>query len=294
MEGQNNMVELGYLLEEAASLRLRNSLPALRQAEKKVALYILKNPKDVTSMSVSQLADQCGVSEATVVRVCQRSGFDGFQDLKIQLARETPFSLSQLIHEEVKESDDVSSLKQKIFHSSIRVLSDTANILDNVQLEKAIDVLANAKRIEVYGIGGSGPIVHDAFHKFLKIGIKIMALSDSHLQAMSAILLHPGDAVIGISHTGASRDVVEAVKKAKEAGAITIAISRSAPSPLSRIADINLPIASSEGSFSNTMGARLATLAVIDCLFVGIAMRQYDKASLMMEKTREATAGKRF
>jgi DNA-binding MurR/RpiR family transcriptional regulator len=135
----------------------------------------------------------------------------------------------------------------------------------------------------------------DAYHKFMKLGIASMWLSDSDLMAMSSALLAPGDVALGISHTGASRDVCDAMEHARNAGATTICITHRATSPITKVADIKLFTAAKETAFgSDAMSSRIAQLSIIDTLYAGIANADYETALQRIQKTREAAAGKRY
>jgi len=168
-------------------------------------------------------------------------------------------------------------------------------VLDDAELSKAVDALAVATRVDLYGVGGSGPLAQDAYHKFLKLGIRAVALSDGDLMAMSSALLGPGDVALGISHTGASRDVTDALGRAKANGATTICITHRSSSPITKVADIRLVTAAKQTAFrSDASSSRIAQLTIIDTLYVGVAHKAHDRSLKTIEKTREATAAKRY
>ncbi len=125
----------------------------------------------------------------------------------------------QHIHEEMSPDDDIEVIIRKVFRTNISGLTDTFQLLDPADVEKAAEMIHRADRIEFYGNGGSGLIATDAYHKFMRTGINCIAHTDSHFQAMSAGLLGPESAVIGISHSGSNKDVLDAVKTAKSLGA---------------------------------------------------------------------------
>ncbi len=176
-------------------------------------------------LSIIQLAEKTKSSEATIFRLCKRLGFSGYQDLKIALAQEIVQEPVQHIHEEMSPDDDIEVIIRKVFRTNISGLTDTFQLLDPADVEKAVEMIHRADRIEFYGNGGSGLIATDAYHKFMRTGINCIAHTDSHFQAMSAGLLGPESAVIGISHSGSNKDVLDAVKTAKSLGAGTIGIT---------------------------------------------------------------------
>ncbi|GGF22890.1 hypothetical protein GCM10010954_22110 [Halobacillus andaensis] len=168
-------------------------------------------------------------------------------------------------------------------------------VCDNDELNKAVEVIAEASFIEFYGSGGSGTVALDAHHKLLKLGIKSFAYNDSTLQAMSASVLSEKDVVIGISHTGATKEVLNALKLAKDAGATVICITNSSKSPITKISDIVLQTASKETLFrTDAISSRIAQLTIIDILVASIANQKYDYYLNNLQKTRKSTIGKKL
>ncbi|TCL76471.1 RpiR family transcriptional regulator [Hydrogenispora ethanolica] len=275
-------------------IKLRSVLSVLGAAERRVADYVLNNQDKIVYQSITELAEAAGVSEATVVRFCRRLGHKGFQGLKIALAQDIVPTL-QAIHEEISEDDDVSEIKQKVFVGSIKALQDTVMITDDAELSRAIDAIAKAAKFDIYGLGGSGCIAEDARHKFMKIGVRSAVYTDCNLQAMSAALLGPQDVALAISHSGSVRDTVEALQIAKQQGATTICITHYAKSPISEVADIKLFTTSEEMMFrSDAMASRIAQLAIIDTLYVGVALKMGEKATQALKAVRQAVVSKGF
>lgn len=218
-------MKAGNILTANASLQtIRSYYSSLSDKEKKVADYILSAPDQAVYFSISELAEASGVADATVSRFSKRLGYKGFQDLKISLARQIVKEEAN-IHESISLQDDVGTLASKIFTEHKRAMDDTLALLNEETLQQVAVVITKSERIDLYGSGGSGVVAEDAYHKFMRFGIPIQAFSDSHQQMMSASLLSKGSTAIGISNSGSNRDVVDALKTAKTAGATTIAIS---------------------------------------------------------------------
>ncbi len=274
--------------------RIREMKKSLRNAEEQVANYILLHHGEIINLPITELSERAGVSEATVVRMCQKLGYKGFQELKIALALELVRPV-QTIHEEVGEEDDVAQVVEKVFRGNMVAIESTLKVLSMGDMGRAIDALANAKKIEIYGVGGSGAVARDAGHKFMKTGIPCVAYDDPHMQVMSASLLGPGCVVIGISHSGSSKDIVEALSVAKEVGATTICITNYAKSPIDKVADIKLSTASKETSFrTEGTASRIAQLCIIDALFVGVGLRRTGDIVENIQKTRRAVVIKHY
>ncbi len=275
--------------------RIQSSYPQFSEKEKLVADYIVNNPDKIIHSSISQVADDLGVSDATVFRFCRTVGYKGYQALKIALASEIRVSSPMTdIHEKISVEDDEKTIAVKVFQSNIRTLDDTMQIIDGKQLKKAIDAIVNAKKIELYGNGGSGIVAMDGHHKLLRIGIPSVAYTDSHLQIMSASQLSPEDVVILISHSGASKDILEVLEVIKKNGATSIGITNFARSPLSKSVDIPLFTVSQETEYRPEASAsRLAQLSILDALFVNVSVILNDKMKAPLQKMRNAISLKR-
>ena len=275
-------------------IRIQGTYSSLRTAEQRVADFILKHAEELIYLTVTELAERTQTSESTVVRLCQKIGYKGYQEFKIMLARDL-VGPTETVYEQIDSTDSLEALKSKIFQANAQALKDTIEVLSDEELRRAVEALATARRLEVYGIGGSAPLAFDAYHKFMKLGIPTVWLNDSDLMAMSSSLLGEGDVALGISHTGASRDVCDAMENAQTAGAKTICITHRATSPITKVSDIKLFTAAKETAFgSAATSSRIGQLSIIDVLFAGIANQSYDHSLVLIQKTREASAGKRY
>ena len=275
-------------------IRIQGTYSSLRTAEQRVADFILKHAEELIYLTVTELAERTQTSESTVVRLCQKIGYKGYQEFKIMLARDL-VGPTETVYEEIGSGDSLEALKTKVFQANAQALKDTIEVLSDDELKKAVEALARAKRVEIYGIGGSAPLALDAYHKFMKLGLPTVWLNDSDLMAMSSSLLAVGDVALGISHTGASRDVCDAMENAQNAGATTICITHRATSPITKASNVKLFTAAKETAFgSDAMSSRIAQLSIIDVLYAGVANQDYDHALAKIQKTREASAGKRY
>lgn len=274
------------------AVRLR--LDDLRNSEKKVALAVLASPNTVIYQSISELAENAGVSEPTVLRFCRALGFRGYHDLKIQLAQDLVPEVKN-IHEDVARGDDAATLIRKVLNANTIAITSTLDTLDPVMVDRAIQTLARARHIDFFGLGGSGAVAMDAHHKFFRLGIPCGWQSDSHMQAMSAALMTPRNVVVAISHSGSTKDIVEALEIAKASGAATIAIISHRKSPVASLADIALCVQAKETGFKpEPMSSRIAHLCVIDVLAVGVALKRSRDFMASVQKTRKALVDKRY
>ena len=164
-----------------------------------------------------------------------------------------------------------------------------------VEIQQAIEAMDKANKLEFYGLGTSAAVAKDAYHKFFRLNFDCRYLEDSHMQAMSAAMLRPDDVAVAISNSGSSKDVIEALKQARQAGAKTICITSHPASPLAKVADIKIFTKSAENLYrGEPMENRIAQIYVIDLLFVALALRRKDDFIANLEKTRKALTKKKL
>ena len=272
---------------------IRSTRPQMRNSEKKVAECVLRNPDTAMRSSITELAESAGTSEPTVIRFCRKLGLSGYMELRLNLARALPST--KYILENVTDQDSFTDIFNKIFASAKEAFEDALSGMDLTLMEGAANALAQSGRIEFYGLGGSGVVAQDSHHKFFRIGVPCVAYEDPHMQAMSAALLTPKDSVIAISHTGSTKDLIESVRIAKAAGATVIGITGRKKTPLSKYCDYDISVNSKEVAFRLApMTSRLLQLAVIDVLYVLVAMKDFKKIKVKLDKVKKALVNKRF
>ncbi|MHA6692112.1 MurR/RpiR family transcriptional regulator [Devosia sp. A449] len=285
---RNSEPSLSGVLDRLAALK--SGLPP---AARRIADFIEANAQDVVHMSVTEVAEGANVSEGSVIGLCQQLGARGFQEVKLSLARDLVQPI-QFIHEDLARGDSAATVIDKIFQSDMQALDDTRKALDAVALERAVQAIRQAKRVEVFGIGSAAPIAEDANYRLLRIGINSRAAVDSHVQAITASLAGPDVAVLTISHSGSTVETLTATRLAKEAGATTIAITNFGKSPLLAHSDIVLNTLARETQFrTEAMTSRIAQLAIIDTLIACLALTDYDRSVATINSTFEVLASKR-
>jgi DNA-binding MurR/RpiR family transcriptional regulator len=279
---------------------VRGLLPDLAPAERRVAEAVLADPAGTASQTITSLARACLTSETTVIRFCRQVGFRGYPELRLALAAEAAQEGlvegdAGLVDSDISRDDDLAQVVAKLTFADARAVEETGRQLDIPTLERVVDALAAARRIDIYGVGASGFVATDFRQKLHRIGRVASAWPDPHAALTSAALLTAADVAVGISHTGTTIDTVEALAEAGRRGATTIALTNFPRSPLARTADLVLTTAARETTFrSGAMASRLAQLTVVDCMFVGVAQRNYDATREALERTYEALRSRRY
>jgi RpiR family carbohydrate utilization transcriptional regulator len=275
-------------------LKMQALVKNMSKAEQKVISYILSRPEQVIHLSVTGLAENSGVSDATVVRTCRKIGMSGYQDLKVTLAQSLISPLKS-IHEEINAGDSPTVVVQKVFESTIHTLNYTQDVVDVRTIEQAAKLLQDATRVIIFGVGNSHSVVIDMQHKLMRLGINATGFTDSHMQVIAAAVVTPDTIVVGISNSGSSIDVVEAVKTCKIKGCKIISLTSFGRSPLSKISDVNLVTASRETEYRViALSSRVAQMVIIDCIYTLIALDKKDEALANFLKIDEGMRSKKF
>lgn len=275
-------------------VRMRSALPQLQPAEHRVAEVVLKDPAAAAQLSITELASRADTSVATVARFSHSVGFGGYPQLRLALAgaaaRESVLGASpRRPPADLNEAESTEDIVAAIVHHEVRALQETADNLDLAALDAAVAAVAGADRVEIFGVQASGLVATDLQYKLIRAGRIAFAWTEFHGAMTSAVLLGPGDVAIGISHSGATQDVIETLAAAKEAGATTIAITNFAGAPIVEHADIVLTTAARETTFrSGALASRTAQLAVVDFLFVGVARSSLEATTEALARTHQA------
>lgn len=247
-------------------VRIRGVYDALPRSERKVADYVLNNADEVIHSSVTDLAQTLEVSESTIVRFCQRLGYQGYPEFKILLARDlgTPFHDT---YDTLDPQDDVATIVRKTFQILNQALNNTLAVLNPVNVNEAVELLLNAHHVFLFGCGGSGGSAQIAYQKMLRLGLPCSVCVDPHTQTLLAGMSTEQDVVMGISYSGNNEDVARAMRVARERRAKTVALTNYPVSPMAKLANVVLLTGAAETPLVSESGpSRVVQLAVIDVL----------------------------
>lgn len=258
-------------------VKMRTLRHTLRPAERNVAEFILTDPRKVTTMTITELSNACNCSETTITRMSKALGHQGFGELKMAIATELP-QLETNLFETIEPDDSLHSVAGRFFSNCIQSFNDTLNFLEVQHLEQAVSILNESSRVGCFGFGASGLVAKDAQQKLLRVNIKAWSFVDPHEQIFFANALSSEDAVLCISHSGETKDILESMNVAKKSGAKIISIVGNPRSKLAEYSDVFLLALSSELPFrSGSMISRLCQLAMVDLLTLGIATNRKEE-----------------
>ncbi|MDP3820929.1 MAG: MurR/RpiR family transcriptional regulator [Burkholderiales bacterium] len=281
--------------------RIRASIPALPPAEQRVAKLVLLDPRSFATLPVTELAERSHVSKPTVVRFCRSVGYDGLTDFKRKLAGSVNEGVP-FVHRSVDEDDKCGDIIVKVIDNAVSALLKYRNDAAGHAFERAITALAAAgasgQRIEFYGVGNSGIVAQDAQHKFFRLGVNSAAVSDGHVQVMSATMLKPGDCAVIISNSGHTRDLLDVAEIARKRGATLIIVTASG-SPLAQLGQgtnqVLLAVDHPEDyDRYSPMVSRLLHLMVMDILSTAVALRLPGELRPMLQEIKKNLRAKRY
>lgn len=252
--------------------------------------YIKENIEDVVYKPISQISKESGIGEATITRFSKKMGYSGLHDFKVTLSREiSGLKNRNIINKSIENDEGVMESARKLFDSNIRILENTFNIIDGNDIEKATDMIINAKKVFFIGIGYSGMTAEDSNYKFSRIGFNCMAIGSSHDMIMMAALMDEDDVVVAISHSGETDEIIKAVSIAKENGARVISVTEDKSSRLRDVSDVSLRYFSGESILeTGSISSKLAQFFVIDLVYTQVVKERYAEVVERKIKTTDA------
>lgn len=267
---------------------------AFTKAEQKVADFVLKDPKQIFYISITDFADMCGVGDTSVFRFCKTLGFNGYQEFKMMLAQSlNNDDQSGQLNEEIKKDDSIEDLCKKVLIKNTNALNETFDLLNMSDLTKSVDYIIDAKRILFLGLGSSAITAHEAKNRFLRVTPKVEFVYDAHMQSMATSLMTKDDLVIAFSFSGSTKDMIELLKISKSTGCKIICITRFAKSPITKYADIVLLCGAHEGPLQGgDLSAKMAQLYLLDILFSEYTRKTGDLSKKNSKKTAESVSNK--
>ncbi len=272
----------------AVMIKIRALYDTLKSAERKLVDYLLESPIDVKDSTIVEMARRAGCSEATIVRLSKKLGFEGFPELKAAFGSEGGHA-RRFEYEGITSSDDSITVVKKVFDATRDALNDTHDLVVIADFERAVEALLGASRIVFAGLGDAGMVAQEACLRFLRIGVNCSVSEDPDLQLICAEHLSKHDVFFAISHTGRSRTVLDALKRARKAGATTLLITNYPVSPLAKNADVVLLTAAfSRYLTGEVISKRVAELCIIESLYIRYLIRRGDSALEKLSRSNDA------
>lgn len=255
--------------------RIRASYYQLTAAERRVADFVLLQYAQVQFMSITQLAEECGVAEATVSRFCRSMKLKGFNAFKIELARRSaPASPPQ--HKPVS-MDTLAGRVQESGRMLVEAVHQTMDLMDLKLVTQAVELIEEAPTVVCIGSGGSMLMAQECAHQFSTVSSKFTAVYDSHMQISAVATMDPKGVILLFSYSGATTGGLQILELARQRGIRTILVTRFQKSPAAKLSTVVLRCGSDESPFQlGSVQAKVAQLVVIDALFQEYCLRNQE------------------
>jgi len=250
------------------------------ESEKKIAEFILKNPKKVIDMPIALLARNSNVSEASISRFCKKLNLTGFHQLKIELAR-----IQDNENIKVNKNTSLNELIKNISKIKTTELIAATDNLDIDNLQSIIKIITNVKLTHFVASGNTIPVAKDASYRFNQLGITSVVFDDWQVQTAFTLNMRKEDLLIVISNSGESKSLIKLINIAKEKKIPTISITNHPDSPIARLSNFHLTSFSRDYFFHNDYYfSRLSAMYLIELIFLILSQ---DKSRLENIKLHE-------
>mgnify|MGYP002534066146 FL=1 len=271
---------------------LREKQGTLTKSGTIIADYLTRHAEEAQFLSISSLAKECNMAEATIYRFCKQLGFEGYNEMKIALAQAnvtpTPFSSYSL-----DSAINTPSLCDNVYASFMAAINSTISVLDSDAIDEAALLLQRATSVYCLGQGGSMVLANDIWIRFATISNKFRNCGDSHTQLIAASLMGAGDVILFVSYSGATHDMMQTLTVARKAGAKIILITHYPDAPGAALADVVLVCGGMETPLDcGSIPVKVAALFVAETLVMRYSLDNRELTKIAKDKTSLAMATK--
>jgi RpiR family transcriptional regulator, carbohydrate utilization regulator len=258
----------------------------MTESERLIAEYILNNPEEVFNLKIENLSKKLNVSLPTVFRFSKKLGFKGFKDFKVALIRDMAIGMN--IEIENIDEDSIESTTINVFEKIRANLKETLSLINYDDLARAVDILTSSKRIIFFAVSYSASVALDAYAKFLSAGFNSIYDTETYTQRVISTQCTPKDVAIGISFSGASREVVDCMKNAKQNGANTIGLTAFIKSPITEFSRLCIYTAPVHARYQRIdLASKMSFAAILDSLYINAVLKKRESALEYISRTEE-------
>lgn len=267
--------------------RIKANQSSFTETEKRIAAFILANNERVIHMSSQELAQHVNTSAAAIVRFSKTVGYSGFTELKVELAKASVLEESDDFDALISEDDSIAKMIEKAQYANNRTLEQTYKLIDSNRIGEVVEVLKQARKIFIFGIGASGLVAQDLYQKFIRINVEVVYLDDFHLAISALTFATSDDAIVLFSYSGQTKEMRTALDKAMSNGVTSIAITQTDKNDLAKNADYKLSIPNEETELRlGSIASRNAMLVVSDLIYLGYAKADIEATRERLVETR--------
>lgn len=279
----------GISMETSVIYAIKTAYNALSNKERIIADYILRNPLDSVSPSINTLSSMIGISESTMVRFVRKLGFPGYQQFRICLARETvPVDDSQEFNQGL---DSVEAA----LYSTRSTLDETFNQINHNTVKEAGDLISTCRNLYISGMGGSGIIAEDMYHRFINTGISCHFSIEFHTQLLLASQSTDNDVAVLFCHTGIDVDAIAIAEEFKRQNCPIIVITGQSKAPINKYAAVSLLISNTQPSpIVEIFSERIASMVLVDALYIEVATKNRSERIDTINRAKRVIASRRL
>ncbi len=254
---------------------IRINYNSLSEVQRRIADFVLKNGNTAMFLSITDLAQKCETSETTIMRFLRKVGFSSYQVFRVELAQGLQQDNPRYAYSDIDQHDSVHEVIEKVVSSTVTAIEDIRNLVPAAIIEKAADWIEEAEQILIFGVGSSGYIAGDLFHKLIRLGINAVVCHDPHIMAIHSAQTKKGNLVICVSHSGESEVILDCAREGKQRGSRLVAMTSYPHSSLAETSDLNLFSSTSETNYRpDAMTSRILQLVIIDLLSIVLTLRK--------------------
>lgn len=271
--------------------RIQAESEHLNDSRLKLAAYLTDNWLDVALMPAREVAANVGVSEAVVIRFCQQLGYPGYPELQAelkQLVRAQMSKPNRAVKHLSRDNTEISTIIRRDLEREITNLEGTAAKISGTDVDRAAEILINARLIAVMGWRNSGAVINI-------LGAHLNELF-GNVKYANPFAAHPGEVLLGLGPSDVllvlccrrySKQVVEAVNMASEIGVKIIAFTDSIASPVAPPADVTFVTRNSSHTFASS---HVATVFLFYVLVSAVITKSPDLCKRNLEAVEQMSS----
>jgi DNA-binding MurR/RpiR family transcriptional regulator len=263
----------------SATIQIKTMYNELRPVQRKIADYFLGADFGAIDASIEQVAEKSGTSVASISRFCKKLGYESFGQFKITLSRDLKYEPDTVLPI-FRVGDDPDLSIRKVFSEAITNLQATQGTVDFGAVKTAAARITKSDSVYFFGLGGSGGVGYLGELLFTHIGKRALSVSDAYKMIVSAGHASEKTVIVGMSHSGRTKSVVDAVKIGRRRGAFTAGVTNYAASPLASSVDAPLLTACHERRMHFAQSdSMVSQLTIVRALYILCASRSGEKTA---------------
>ncbi len=273
---------------------LREIVDSCTESERKIADYLIDNPKTAVFCTIAELARQADTNPPAVIRLCKRAGLSGYRELQILLTRDLYSTPDPEAEEpppafELDSSQSVDIIARTIVSRTTDAVERVLSLLNTGAVEEAAAAILAARSVAIFGVGASANVAYDLYQKLSRIGIPCSFAFDADVQISVACGMTVADVAVAVSYSGKSTHTVSIAEEAKRSGARLVGITSVGQSTLSKLADIVLNVPATEPLLRTSASLSRATqLVMVDILYATVICRSIEVSIPRLERSLKA------